>query len=383
MKRTIYFDYNATTPLDPNVHQAMLPFLGEIWGNPSSVHHVGRRARANLDEAREGAATVLGCTPSEVLFTSGGTESANLAVLGTARHLKSKGLHIITSMVEHHAVLHACEYLQKKEGFDITYLPVDRTGRVSIESLQNTIRSDTILVSIMAANNEIGTIQPVAELGALCRQRGVTFHTDAVQWFGKEPFQHIDQFNADLVSICAHKIHGPKGAGALFVRSPLRIDPILLGGGHENERRAGTENLAAIVGLVEALKFFVRTPVFQQEKLSPLTERLGCLLKNIKGVACVGGNDHCLSNTISFVVEGTDSIALLANLDLEGICASSGSACSAGSLEPSHVIRALGFERSLQNSLARFSLGRESTLEEVAYVEQILPEVIRRAQRSQ
>jgi cysteine desulfurase len=383
MRRTVYFDYNATTPLDPRVREAMLPFWGEIWGNPSSVHHVGRRARAILDEARDQAATMLVCKPSELVFTSGGTESANLAVLGVARLLKAKGRHLITSAVEHHAVLHAFDYLAKKEGFEVTYLAVDGEGRVSTEALQKEIRTDTIFVSIMAANNEIGTIQPVADLGALCRERGVIFHTDAVQWFGKEPFLNIHQFNADLVSICAHKIHGPKGAGALFIRSPLKPEPILLGGGHENDRRAGTENLASIVGLVESLKLFVQKPIFNRDVLSPLTERLINRLALVENVKFVGSLKHRLANTVAFVVGGTDSIALLANLDLEGVCASSGSACSAGSLEPSHVIRALGIERALQNSLIRFSLGRETTLEEIQYVESILPAVILRSRQSQ
>jgi cysteine desulfurase len=378
MPNTIYFDYNATTPLDPRVREAMLPFLGDIWGNPSSVHHVGRRARAVLDEARDRAARTFGCKPSEVVFTGGGTESANLAIFGAARLLKPKGRHIITSAVEHHAVLHCCEYLAKKEAFEISYLPVDREGRVAVSSLEQALRPDTILVSVMAANNEIGTVQPVAELGAVCRARGVTFHTDAVQWFGKQPFTHIHQFNADLVSICAHKIHGPKGVGALFIKSPLHPDPLLFGGGHENERRAGTENLAAIMGLVEALERFIHQPVFARERLTPLTNRLIQLVNGIEGVQRFGSRQHGLANTVSFVVSGTDSIALLAGLDLEGICASSGSACSAGSLEPSHVVRALGVEASLSNSLVRFSLGRESTAVEVEFVEQVLPGVISR-----
>jgi cysteine desulfurase len=381
--QTIYFDYNATTPLDPQVRAAMLPFLSEIWGNPSSVHHVGRQARALLDEARERAAKVLGSKPSEVVFTSGGTESANLAIMGTARHLKSKGRHIISSAIEHHAVLRCCEYLAQREGFELTLLPVDRDGLVSPDSLAKALRADTILVSLMAANNEIGTIQPVAELGALCRQRGVLFHTDAVQWFGKEPFEDVHQFTADLVSICAHKIHGPKGAGALFIRSPLQPAPILLGGSHENERRAGTENLAGIIGFVEALERFVRTPVFAKERLAPLTGRLIQLIDRLPGVQFVGSRERRLANTVAFVVEGSDSIPLLAGLDLERICASSGSACSAGSVQPSHVIEALGAVKGLANSLIRFSLGRESTFAEVEYVERVLPEVIRRAQPHQ
>jgi cysteine desulfurase len=380
--RTVYLDYNATTPLDPAVREAMLPYLGEIFGNPSSVHHVGRRARAILDDARDRTARVFGSKPSEVVFTSGGTESNNLAIFGTARLLRPKGRHLITSAVEHHSVLHCCEYLAKKEGFEVTYLPVDREGRVSVESLEKALRPDTVLVSIMAANNEIGTLQPVPELGALCRQRGVLFHTDAAQWMGKAPFQDIHQFNADLVSVCAHKIHGPKGAGALFIKSPLLPDPMVFGGGHENERRAGTENLAGIIGLVECLERFVRQPVFDPKQLQPLAERLKRALEGIQGVQWVGSREHRLANTVSFVARGADNIGLLAALDIEGICASSGSACSAGSLEPSHVIRALGMG-DLANSLVRFSLGRESTLEEVAYVESVLPKVIRRVQHSE
>jgi len=379
---TVYFDYNATTPLDAQVREVMLPYLGDIFGNPSSVHSVGRRARALLDDARDRAANVMRCKPSELIFTSGGTESTNLAIFGVARLRKDKGKHIITSAVEHHAVLHCCDYLEKKEGFEITRLPVDREGRVSVDSLEKAIRPDTILVSIMAANNEIGTIQPISKLGAVCKKSSVFFHSDAVQWFGKEPFENIDQFNADLISICSHKFHGPKGTGALFVKSPLLPDPILFGGGHENERRAGTENLAGIIGFTEALERFVRKPVFAKERLSPLTERLINAIDSIEGAQFVGSCNNRLVNTVSLLVRGSDSIALLAGLDMEGICASSGSACSAGSLKPSHVVSALGVENNLANSLVRFSLGRESTLEEVEHVEQVLPKVIERATKN-
>ena len=386
MPRTIYFDYNATTPLDPSVRDAMLPFLGEIWGNPSSVHHVGRKARALLDDARDRAAKLLGAKPSEIIFTSGGTESNNLAIFGTARALKSKGKHLITSAVEHDAVLQSFDYLGKKEGFEVTRLSVNSEGRVSPDDLKKAIRADTILVSIMAANNEIGTIQPVTELGAICRERGIVFHTDAVQWFGKEPFENGAQFNADLVSVCAHKFHGPKGAGLLYIKSPLHPDPIMFGGGHENERRAGTENLAGIIGLVAALEKFVTPPVFEKAKLKPLVDKLILTIEKIEGCELVSPrNDstiqrfNALTNTVSFVVRGADSIALLAGLDVEGICASSGSACSAGSIEPSHVILAIG-KKELANSLVRFSLGRDSTVEEVDFVCAALPEIVRRAQ---
>jgi cysteine desulfurase len=379
MPRTIYFDYNATTPLDPAVRDAMLPFLGEVWGNPSSVHHVGRKARALLDDARDRAARFLGAKPSEIIFTSGGTESNNLAIFGTARLLKPKGRHLITSAVEHDAVLQSFDYLEKKEGFEVTRLPVDSAGRVSPDDLKKAVRPDTVLVSIMAANNEIGSIQPVSELGAVCRERGIIFHTDAVQWFGKEPFDRIAQFNADLVSVCAHKFHGPKGAGLLYVKSPLLPDPVLFGGGHENERRAGTENLPGVAGLVAALEKFVKPPVFLNAFLKNFSTVLMAEILKIEGCELVSPEKKCLSNTVSFLVRGADSIALLAGLDVEGICASSGSACSAGSIEPSHVILAIG-KKSLANSLVRFSLGRDSTQAEVDFVCSVLPEIIHRAQ---
>jgi len=382
MPRTVYFDYNATTPLDPAVREAMLPFLSDIWGNPSSVHHVGRRARALLDDARDRAAKLLGAKPSEIIFTSGGTEANNLAVFGSARMLQSKGKHLITSAIEHPAVLQCFDYLEKKEGFSVTRLPVDGNGRVSIEFLEKSIRSDTVLVSVMAANNEIGTLQPVAEIGKICRERGILFHSDAVQWFGKEPFAAISQFNADLVSICAHKFHGPKGAGMLYLKSPLHPDPILFGGGHENERRAGTENLSSIIGLVSALENFIVYPVFAQPNLKFLADQLRKTVVAIPGCELVSPAVDCLVNTVAFTVRGSDGIALMAGLDMEGICASSGSACSAGSLEPSHVIVAIG-RKEVANSLVRFSLGRYSSMTEVEFVCSVLPEIIQRAQRSQ
>ena len=380
---TVYLDYNATTPLDAAVREAMLPYMCGLFGNPSSIHHVGRQARAALDAARELVAEIFGCHPSEVVFTSGGTESNNLAIFGTARRLRAKGRHIITSAIEHHAVLHCFDQLAREEGFSVSTLPVDDDGRVAVEDLAKMLRPDTVLVSVMAANNEIGTLQPVMELGALCRERGVIFHTDAAQWIGKEGFANIHQFNADMVSVCAHKFHGPKGAGALFIRSPLKTEPILFGGGHENERRAGTENLAGIVGLAEAVERFVREPVFDRARLGPLAERLEAAVAACPGARLVGGRDGRLANTVAAVVDGADSIGLLAGLDLEGICASSGSACSAGSLEPSHVVTALGVGAELANSLVRFSIGRETTEEEIAFVERRLPEVIGRAQLRQ
>ena len=379
MPPAIYFDYNATTPLDPAVREAMLPFLGEIWGNPSSIHRIGRKARALLDDARDRAATFLGAKPSEIIFTSGGTEANNLAVLGTARALKARGKHLITSAIEHHSVLQGFDYLEEKEGFSVTRLPVDSAGRVSVDELKKTLRQDTVLVSIMAANNEIGTLQPVAEIGKLCRERGVVFHTDAVQWFGKEPFLNIHQFNADLVSVCAHKFHGPKGAGLLYIKSPFHPDPVLFGGGHENDRRAGTENLSNIVGLTVAMEKFVKTPVFSSGQLEPLLRKLHKVVENIEPCELVSPEAGSLKNTLAFTVSGADGVSLIAALDVEGIYASSGSACSAGSLNPSHVVMALG-KKEKANSLIRFSLGRESSAADVAYVCASLPEIILRAQ---
>src|SRR5438552_4144620 len=268
----IYFDYNATTRLDPEVFERMRPFFGEVFGNPSSIHQIGRQARALLDEARDRLASIWKCRPGEIIFTSGGTESVNLAIFGMARWLRPKGKHLITSPIEHHAALHSFRYLAEKEGFEVTRVPVDSEGRIDPDDLRKAIRPDTTVVSMMSANNETGALQPVRELAAICRERGVYFHTDAVQFFGKEPVARIQDFNAHLVSVCGHKFHGPKGAGALFIESPLHPDPVLFGGGHENERRAGTENLAAIIGLVEAIERFTRYPVFPRERLWALTE---------------------------------------------------------------------------------------------------------------
>jgi cysteine desulfurase len=377
--KTIYFDFNATTPLDPGVRAVMAPFLDEIFGNPSSVHHVGRRARALLDDARDRVATVWRCKPSEIVFTSGGTESSNMAVFGVARALADRGRHLITSTIEHHAVLHCFQYLEKKERFEVTYLPANSEGLVSPDDLAKAIRPDTTFASIMAANNETGTVQPVAKFGEICRSRGVTFHTDAVQWFGKEPFESIDQFNADLVSFCAHKLHGPKGAGALYIKSPLHPDPLIFGGSHENERRAGTENVSSVIGLAETVERFVHPPVFEREPMLALINRLISFIDGLDGVQFRGSRVSRLPNTVACTVAGVDSITLLAGLDMEGVCASSGSACSAGSLEPSHVMVAMGVPKELANSLVRFSLGRTSTLDEVLAAEIAFKNVINRA----
>lgn len=364
----VYFDYNATTPLDSTIFEAMTSTLASFYGNPSSVHRIGRESRAVLDDCRYRVSSLWQCKPSEVIFTSGGTESNNLAIFGAARALASKGRHLITSAVEHPAVLRAFQHLAVFDGFDLSILPVDSDGLVHPETLSATIRSDTILVSIMAANNETGAIQPYLEFSSICRENGILFHCDAVQALGKLEFQSIHQFGADLVSVCSHKLHGPKGAGALFVRSPIRLVSLFHGGSHENETRAGTENLASISGLTLALEQFARNPVFDSSFLRPMSERLIDSLSSLPGVSFRGPRTRRLVNTAAFTVDDWDSTSLLAALDLEGICASSGSACSAGSLEPSHVLLAMGVPRDKANSLVRLSIGRETTEDEIHHV---------------
>ena len=359
--RTIYLDYNATTPLDEEVKEAMLPFIGEVYGNPSSVHHVGQRARAALDESRERVSSVLGCNPSEIIFTSGATESCNQAIIGSAFLRQEKGRHIVTSQIEHHAVLHACEYLAKNHGFEISFVPPDRQGLVSKEAIFDAIRPDTILVSLMAANNEVGTIQPVSEVGQFCTEKGILFHSDAAQFFGKLPFSTINTFSADLISLCPHKFYGPKGAGLLYAKSPLLLPPIIHGGSHENERRAGTENLCSIVGLSVAVEKFLLDPVFSSSNISSFSSRLISFFDSLEGLSFRGHSEKRLSNTVAFSVSGADSISLLSGLDLEGFCASSGSACSSGSVSPSHVLSAMGVPNNEANSLIRISLGRETS----------------------
>jgi len=376
--KTIYFDANATTSLDAEILGAMMPFLRGNFGNPSSIHRLGRETRALLDDARDRGAGVLGCKPSELVFTSGGTEASNLAVLGAARAKRDQGNHLLASPTEHPSVLHCLQHLAEREGFEVSFLPVDRFGRVDPDDVSRALRPDTILASVMSANNETGTLQAVSEIGRRCREQGVVFHTDAVQSFGKEPLAAgVAGFEADLVSLCAHKFHGPKGAGALYIRSPLQPQPLVRGGPQENERRAGTENLAGIIGLVAALEGFLDPPVFPSNSLKSLTSKLADSLCDIEGVSLVSPIEGRLANTISISVEGCDSMALLAALDLAGVCASSGSACSAGSVEPSHVLLAQGYARAAASSFVRFSLDRESSEADVGNVCELFPGLVR------
>ena len=376
--RTIYLDCNATTPLDDAVREAMLPFLGDNFGNPSSVHHVGQRARAALDNARERISAVLGCSPSEIIFTSGATESCNQAIIGAAWLGREKGRHIVTSAIEHPSVLHTCEYLASNAGFELSVVFPDALGLVAAEAVFEAVRPDTILVSLMSANNEVGTLQSVAKVGEFCSNNGILFHTDAVQAFGKLPFSNINQFRADLVSLCAHKLYGPKGAGLLYARSPLLLPPLLHGGAHENERRAGTENLPAIIGLTEAMERFVVKPVFNEVSLLPLSNRILDFLDSSDIATFRGHRELRLPNTVAFSVPRSDSIALLSSLDLEGICASSGSACSSGSVSPSHVLSAMGVDELEANSLVRLSLGRETSAADIDLLTASLARVLAR-----
>ncbi|MBL9134944.1 MAG: cysteine desulfurase [Verrucomicrobiales bacterium] len=378
----IYFDYNATTPLDPGVRERLVASLDTaagLWANPSSIHFLGRAARHALDDAREVTASVLQCKPGELVFTSGGTEANNLAVFGAARCRRDQGRHLVCSPIEHPAVLQCFQRLAQHEGFTLTLLPVDCSGVIDPEAVQAALRPDTVLVSVMAANNETGAIQPYRDIGRLCRQAGVLFHTDAVQWFGKEGFKGIADFEADLVTLCSHKFHGPRGAGLLYIRAPLPLEPVVLGGSHEHDRRAGTENLPAILGLTDSVARFVPQPVFPRPLLLELRTRLEQGLASMPGLRLRSIATERLLNTVAFTVDGADSVSLLANLDLAGVCASSGSACASGSIEPSHVLRAMGVSPQEASSLVRFSLGRDSTRLEVDHVMALLPEILAQA----
>jgi len=323
-------------------------------------------------------ASLLDAQEAEIVFTGGGTEADNAAVFGVARALRKQGRHIITSSIEHHAILHACQYLERIGECEITWLPVSRDCFVDPDDLRKAIRNDTVLVSVMSANNETGTIQPIKELAAICRERGVTFHTDAVQSFGKMPV-NVNEWGVDLLSISAHKFYGPKGAGALYVRRGTKIDPLLFGGSHENDRRAGTENAAAIVGMAKAADFATAKMGEEQCRLFGLCEKLATgISERINGAHRNGHPKQRIGNTINFSFEGCEEEGLLLGLDLEGVGASSGSACAVGSLEPSHVLKAMGLPHELARAAVRFSFGAANTAEDVDYILQVLPKLIER-----
>ena len=377
----IYLDYNATTPLCEPARTVMLPFLGEKFGNPSSVHAAGREARAAIDDARDGLADLLGAKAHELIFTSGETEANNLAILGLARSRATRGKHLISAKTEHHAVLNTIEHLEKREGFEVTWLSVSQAGRVDLDQLADKIRDDTVLVSIMYANNETGVIQPLREISEICRARGVLLHSDMVQSFGK-----LDAFLVDAASFAAHKFYGPKGAGLLFLRSGIPIEPIHFGGAHENQRRAGTENVAAISGMAAAAEFVERDREQEQARERNLRDQLWQEISaQISPVVLNGDTPRRLANTLNISLPALDSETMLMALDLEGVCASSGSACMVGSVVASHVLLAMGLPLALARSAIRFSIGKYTTEEEISATAGIVSEIVQRtnAKRSE
>jgi cysteine desulfurase len=374
----VYLDHSATTPLDPEVLQAMMPYLTEEFGNASSVYGLGQRARQAIDQARDEVAAFYGVAAKEVIFTSGGTEGDNLAFRGIAARNADRGRHIITSTIEHDAVLRSAEALER-DGFEITRLGVDRFGLVDPQALREALRPDTILVSIMHANNEIGTIEPIHELVAVTHERSdAYFHTDAVQSTGKIPVR-VDELGIDLLSMSAHKLHGPKGVGGLIVRSGVRLQPQLLGGGHERNRRAGTENVAGIVGLAKAVGIAHRDMEKNLALLTALRDRLiEGVLDRIPRAELTGHPQRRLPHHASFLFEGVEGESLLLQLDMEDIAASSGSACTSGSLEPSHVILALGYPQERALGSLRLSVGKSNTVADIDLVLDRLPAMVGR-----
>jgi cysteine desulfurase len=376
--RRVYMDHAATTAVDPRVVEAMLPYFTSTYGNASSLHTPGREARQSLEDARKTVAEILGAAPKEIIFTSCGTESDNLAIRGVAFASRHKGNHIITSPVEHHAVSHTCEQLQKEFGFEVTYLPVDEYGQVDPDDVGRAISDKTILISVMYANNEVGTIEPIADIGRLARAKGIPFHTDAVQAGGSLDLD-VRQLNVDLLSLSAHKFYGPKGVGILYQRQGTPLLPTQTGGGHERGRRAGTENVPYIVGLATALKLAQEHRQENNGRIAALRDRLvHGLLEGIPGAHLTGHPTARLPNSASFAFEGVEGESMLLNLDLKGVAASSGSACSSGSAEPSHVLVALGLPRELCYGSLRLTLGKDNTPEDVDYVLSVLPSTVQK-----
>lgn len=375
MSRFLYADHAATTALSPRALEAMTPYFRDAYGNPSSLYTFGQQAKSDLDAARAEVARCLNAKPEEIFFTSGGTESDNWALKAVAELRGGKGRHIITSAIEHHAILHTLEHLEKALGFSVTYLPVDSLGRVDPQGVKAAIRPDTILITVMAANNEIGTIEPIAEIGAIAREAGVLFHTDAVQAVGHIPVD-VSAWNCDMLSLSGHKFHGPRGVGALYVRRGLRLPPLIHGGGQEKGRRSGTENVAGAVGLAAALREAVDGLEARSVRLAARRDRLIEGLTRLPCSRLTGDPVHRLPGTASFVFEGVEGEALLLHLDAKGICASSGSACSSASLDPSHVLLAIGLPHEVAHGSLRLSLGEENTDEDVDYLLQAVPEVV-------
>jgi cysteine desulfurase len=360
----VYLDHAATTPVHPDVREAMLPFLGSEFGNPSSIHRFGRDVRAAIDKARDAVATGLNTEAKRIVFTSGGTEADNLAVIGAAVANRDKGQHVITTAVEHHAVLEACHYLEEI-GFNLTYVPVDETGLVHVQTIQEAITDETTLISVMFGNNEVGTVQPIAEIGRLAREHGIIFHTDAVQAFGVVPID-VSALPVDLLSVSAHKINGPKGVGALYVRQDVPFTPRLFGGSQERKRRPGTENVPGIVGFGKAVEIVQNELGDKGKTLFKLRQAMVDVWEASGIEFVINGNTHaCLPHILNVSFIGVDTESMLMNLDLEGVACSSGSACTAGSLEVSHVLKAMQLPEDVTASAVRFSFGLGNTVEEV------------------
>ena len=376
--KTVYMDYAATTYVKPEVLEEMMPYFTEKFGNPSSFYGISRETKMAIDKARGQVAKALNCDINEVYFTGGGSESDNWAIKGIASAHRKKGNHIITTKIEHHAVLHTCEYLEKN-GFDVTYLDVNEEGFIDLEELKNAITDKTILVSIMFANNEIGTIQPIKEIGEICRERKIFFHTDAVQAVGNVPVD-VKEMNIDLLSLAGHKIYGPKGIGVLYIRKGIKIDNLIHGGGQERARRAGTENIASVVGLGKAIELATEDLQGHMERLSVLRDKLidGILEKVPYSYLNGPRGDKRLPGNVNVRFTYIEGESILLSLDFEGICASSGSACTSGSLDPSHVLLAIGLPHELAHGSLRLTLGDGSTEEDVDYVLEVLPGIIQR-----
>lgn len=376
MKR-IYLDHNATTPLHPEVLEAMLPYYKEAFGNPSTIYSFGQETRKATDEARETVANLIGASPEEIIFTSGGTEADNLALKGVPAALEKKGKHIIASSIEHHAVLSTLKYLEKR-GYKVSFLPVDEHGWLDPGEVQEAITSQTVLISVMHANNEVGTIEPISEIGEIAQKARIYLHTDAVQTIGKIKV-NVDDLKVDLLSLSAHKFYGPKGVGALYARKGTRIYPLLHGGYQERRRRAGTENVAGIVGLGKAAEIAPKEMVQQSRRESNLRDRLEKMIReNINHCQLNGHPTQRLPNTLNISFEFIEGESLILNLDLKGIAASTGSACTSGSLEPSHVLMAMGVAPEIAQGSIRFSLGRDNRKEDIDYTVENLVEIVTR-----
>ena len=375
-KKLIYMDNAATTPVKPEVLDAMLPYFTEKFGNPSSIYSISSENKKAITDAREVIAKTINTTPENIYFTAGGSESDNWALKATADAYASKGKHIITTKIEHHAILHTCEYLETK-GFEITYLDVDENGLVKLDELTAAIRPDTILISVMFANNEIGTIEPIAEIGKIAHEHGVLFHTDAVQAYTQVPID-VEAMNIDMMSTSGHKINGPKGIGFLYIRTGVKIRSFIHGGAQERKRRAGTENVPAIMGLGKAITMATQNIAERAEKITAMRNRLIDGILQLPKTRLNGAREKRLPGNLNISIEGIEGESLLLMLDLNGICASSGSACTSGSLDPSHVLLALGLKHEVAHGSLRMSIDETLTDEDVDYILEVIPKVVKR-----